>query len=295
MRETLTEGKVVAAHAEAGPVASAALNQHYAYRDVWQNDPKTCEQMLKLGVRRFETDLLPSSEGVPMVVHNSIIDGKNAWEWTTAELEARGCTPFDKQLDLVEKTLEGLPGEPTLFVETKGPGSESSEFTTDAGANGVSEQGVILIKGVEEIIQKRVQSGKWRYDQLPLISFNHKMLALTSKDICIGLSFAKENFDLQEEEMAHAIERPDFQTAFVDRMVQEAVDAEAFAINPDSRLVDERLVQAAEEKNIAVQAWMNFGVEEPLEDLLRWGVNVFTDCPLTAEAAKQKRLSPPTP
>jgi len=93
---------------------------HYDYRDQWANRLPTFARMLEQGVRCFEHDLLPSSDGDVMMVHNSVINGKNVWECSTEELETQGCARFEDLLDMVED-FQKLTGEKvTLLNELKG-------------------------------------------------------------------------------------------------------------------------------------------------------------------------------
>ncbi len=275
---------------------------HYDYREEWANRLKTFERMWEKGVREFELDVLPSKSSTPTVIHNSVIDGKNVALWSDAELASKGSLPLKSLLDSVERFPGFADERARLFVELKG--SHSAEELSDAGENGVAPASRKLVEDVVALVTQRVQSGKWSYEQLPIIGFNHGMLRLAKQlnpDIQVATSFGKENFGLAEEQMAGVRARPDFDT-FIHQMLTQAKETGAFAINPDSRLVTERLVAAAHQHGLQVNAWTAFRVPEATRELLDWNVDtLITDTPLraartqlTMDLEKFLKAGPPT-
>lgn len=263
---------------------------HYDYREGWANRTRTFARMFREGVRSFELDLVLSRDGDPIVTHDSTVDGKVAWEWSTRELQSKGWATFTEVLDTLEQEAAAAGHGATVLVELKG--AFSSEEGTDVGQAGVTKVSDALSRKVAALLSARLDSGRWTPEQLPVIGFNHAMLRLAREvepRLLIGLSYASESFDLSGEAMATVTSRPDFETAIAGKMVRDAVEQRAFAINPDVRFVDERLLRAAKNAGILVQAWIPYGVEEPTRTLLQWGVDVLiTDCPLAAEAEKRR-------
>jgi glycerophosphoryl diester phosphodiesterase len=256
---------------------------HWDYRDGWANRLRTFATMMEQGVRMFELDLLTSKEGEVFVVHNSNIDGEHVWEMTNAQLERKGCFRPTELLDVAED-FQRRTGERVQFMlELKG--AFSSEDLTDAGENGVAEKSAELVRNITALLDARVPSHGWDNDQLSLIGFNHAMLAM-AKDLrpqtCIGLNIGKENFGLDESEMGGFLNEPAY-SAYVQKMVDDAKRLDAFAINPDNRMVTPQFVEAAHAAGILVQPWTNYGMDEHRETMLEYGVDtLITDYPLTA-------------
>jgi glycerophosphoryl diester phosphodiesterase len=280
---------------------------HYDYREVWANRLPTFELVWQRGVHSFELDLLPTSDGGVCVTHNSVIDGKNVWDWTSAELCNKGWPELDALLDRLESLQQQrskrvrafLPGRfgkrarAKVLVELKG--AFSSEEGTDAGQHGIQPVSRSLVERAVSIIGRRLDSGKWTSDQLVLIGFNHRMLALAASmdpRLQIGLSYGKEYFDLTEEEMRSVRGRPDYEESFIRRMIAGAKAAGAVSIVPDSRFVDARLVKAAHENQLRVQVWTSFRIQEPIEEMLALGVDtIISDTPLAVQSAERRHRS----
>lgn len=233
---------------------------HYALRELWANRLPTFEYMIKKGISCFELDLLPSKDSDVIVVHNSIIDGRNAWEWSRQELQQKGCCTLEELLNAIEKTKQKI----TLLLEVKG--SLSSETSTDIGSHGISEPSKILIQKVVDIITERTAKHGWGYDQLPVIGFNHQMLEMVKQlnpKILIGLSYAVENLS--------------------PNMIEDAKKSGAYAINPDDRFVNKELVESAHEAGLKVQSWTSYRIEPRPKEMIELGVDtLITDCPLEA-------------
>jgi glycerophosphoryl diester phosphodiesterase len=282
----------------------------YDYREVWANRVSTFELMWNRGVHYFELDLVPTKDGGVCVTHDSVIDGKKAWEWTTAELIEKGVPELDALLDLFEslekrsakKVRAFLPGRlkrrprTKMLVELKG--AFSSEAGTDAGQHGVQPVSRELVERTASILGRRLDAGTWTSEQLVLVGFNHGMLELAKQlepRLQIALSYAKESFGLEDAVLSSVRERQEFD-AMIDRMISEAKAAGAVAIVPDGRFVDERLVKAAHENDLRVHVWTSYRVDEPTEELLALGVDtIISDTPLAVRnAERRQRVKRPT-
>lgn len=267
---------------------------HYEYREEWANRKSTLELMYAKGIRSFETDVLPTAKSVDsprdvVVTHNSEIDGQKTWEWLASDLEQKGWSTLEDMLDTLEQLVATHGGRPMLFTELKG--ALSTERATDIGDKGLMPASVEMVHQVVDSITQRVEAGTFTYDELPLISFNHPMLALAKKlnpELKIGLSFAQENLGLTNREMATVTQRPDYKAFVIDRMIGDALAARAYSIAPDSRFLTRELVEAAHAAGLEVHGWTAYQVEEPITEMLEWGVDtLITDLPLAVEAAKQ--------
>lgn len=269
---------------------------HFDYRDHWANRLDTFRHMLEQGVRSFELDLLPSRDGDVMMVHNSEINGRKVWETSTEELEEQGCPSIETLLDMVE-TFRHRTGERVeLLLEMKG--ALSSETATDAGENGVAEQSEGMVRHMVELLRERTGGEHgWDYGQLPLIGFNHGMLKLAKSlepEVHIGLSYAREHFGLDDEQMVEATSRPDYAERIVRRMAGDAREAGACAIIPDDRLIDAQLIEKAHANGLKVWSWTDFSMRERPEEMIRMGVDtVISDRPLHAQEVLEQ-LQPKT-
>lgn len=256
---------------------------HYDYRDAWANRKQTFMTMLDQGVRSFELDLMLSKDGEVMVVHNSCIDGKNVSQTHSTELEAKGCIRYPELLDAFEAYQQEHKTRITILNETKG--SFSDETNTDAGANGVAPISAQLVKKVVSELNQRI-GHEWDAEQLPIIGFNHKMLDMAKQlkpELEIGLTYGKENFLFSEDDMQNVTTRNDY-PQMVQRMVDEALEAGAYAINPDNRLVTRELVNSAHDAGLLVQSWSGFNMPERQGDMIEAGVDtLITDCPKQAQ------------
>jgi glycerophosphoryl diester phosphodiesterase len=198
--------------------------------------------MLDEGVRCFELDLLPSADGDVMMVHNSVIDGKNVWELSAKDLEKQGCAKLTDLLDMVEEFQCKTGERVRLLLEVKG--SVSTEEITDASED-VTEISADMIGEIVHTINERTKKDVWEYDQLSLIGFNHGMLKMAKEmdpGIQIGLSYA---------------------------------------INPDDRLMSPQMVGAAHAQGLKVQSWTDGTMRERPDEMIRMGVDtLITDRPV---------------
>lgn len=265
---------------------------HYEKRDFWANRRKTFEYMLEKGVRCFEYDLLLSQDGEVMIVHNSDINGKHVWNSTAEELMQAGCMKYEALLDIMEKFQNRTGEKITLLTELKG--SHSSENSTDAGENGVHPKSAELARKTANIITQRVNSGNWGYEQISVIGFNHGMLKViqeVNKYIPVGLSFATEHFNIK---IAPGIDDGKLGGQYNNQILQ-IVDSfskdgkKPYAINPDSRFVDEALIDEVHKRGMKVQVWSAFKIKENT-GVMKISDTWITDCPIAAQA-KIKTLS----
>lgn len=132
--------------------------------------------------------------------------------------------------EVLEATHGKLPGgkNPTIFIEIKDPNSAE-----------------LIVRFIEQA----VQSGKWQYHELPVISFLKKPLEqvrVLSKNILLGATFEQDqNLDghfFYEEKNSKAT-------------LNKILEFNPNFINPHVDVITPDMVKAAHEKGIKVNVW----------------------------------------
>lgn len=187
-----------------------------------ENTLPSFEKAIEHKADGIELDIWPDVTGEPMVIHDESLSrtmhhqGK-VTSMRMTELISLGVPSYQQVLDMAASKL-------VIFTELKGEQEDR----------------------VGQAINHAVASGKWRYEQLPVIGFNHAQLARLKAEypeIEIGISFSKKMLEYVPAEK-HA-----------PYMVVKATSMRATAINPDYRLVTPELVEKAHAAGLKVNVW----------------------------------------
>lgn len=209
---------------------------------------------LEMGADGIELDIWPDADGLPMVIHDETLSRTTQQSGKVTAMRAADLVPLG--IPTYQHALDIAPGKITIFTELKGACEEAT------GA----------------LIEKAVASGTWRYEQLPVIGFDHEQLRRMKAlypHILIGATFSRKM--LENIPSAH----------HADHMVAQAQSIGASAINPDYRLVTSKLVEKAHATGLKVNVW-TVNRPDDMEAMLALGVDaIMTDYPDILRQMKQ--------
>lgn len=211
-----------------------------------ENTLPAFEKAIEMGADGIELDVWPDADGVPVVIHDETLSrttkqGGKVTASHAADLAPLGVPTYQKALDLA-------PGKIVIFTELKG------ECEKNIGA----------------YIEKAVNDGAWRYEQLPVIGFDHeqlKRMKMLYPRIFTGATFSRKMLESvpTAQHAAH--------------MIAEAQRIGARAINPDFRFTSREVVEQAHAAGLKVNVWT---VNRPndMNAMLALGVDaIMTDYP----------------
>lgn len=211
-----------------------------------ENTLPAFEKAIEMGADGVELDLWPAADGTPVVIHDEELERTHRHNGKVTAMDVADLRGLD--IPSYAQVLELAQGKLVVFTELKGPREDK---VAEAIHHGVTEDG-------------------WSYAALPVISFNHAQLERLKRanpDIRIGASFSRKML-----EHIPAAERINF-------MLTRARNMQAFAINPDYRLVTPELVERAHAAGLQVNVW-TVNAPDAMHDLMAMGVDsIMTDYP----------------
>lgn len=211
-----------------------------------ENTLPAFEKAIEMQADGVELDIWPDATGVPMVIHDESLSRTTRHKgkvtaMRSADLQPLGVPSYAQVLDMAA-------GKLIIFTELKGPREEH----------------------VGKAISDAVATGGWRYDELPVIGFDHeqlKRLKAAYPHIHIGASFSKKML----EHLPRAKQIP--------YMISKASAMHAVAINPDYHVVDAELVERAHNAGLKVNVW-TVNSAKAMDAMLALGVDaIMTDYP----------------
>lgn len=211
-----------------------------------ENTLPAFEKAIEMGADGVELDLWPAKDGTPVVIHDEELERTHQHHGKVTAMDVADLRGLD--IPSYAQVLELAQGKLVVFTELKGPREDK----------------------VAEAIHHAVSADGWSYAALPVISFNHAQLERMKRahpDIRIGASFSRKML-----EHIPAAEQGDF-------MLTRARNMQAFAINPDYRLVTPELVERAHAAGLQVNVW-TVNAPDAMRDLMAMGVDsIMTDYP----------------
>src|SRR5688500_10081849 len=117
-----------------------------------ENTLPAFEKAIEMGADGIELDIWPDADGIPVIIHDETLSRTTKHEGRVTAMRAADFAPLG--VPAYQQALDLAPGKIVIFTELKG------ECEENAGA----------------MIEKAVADGKWRYEQLPVIGFDHDQL-----------------------------------------------------------------------------------------------------------------------
>ena len=217
-----------------------------------ENTVLSIQKALDLGVDGIEIDVFRCQSGEIVVFHdkklNKLTNGKGKIQQKTwaqlQELKVMGSEP----IPLLEEIIQLINGRVRLNIELKGKNTS---------------------KGVFNIIQTAVESGRWKMNQLYVSSFDWEELrAFRKLTNQFGIAVLTENNPLTAISIAHELN--------------------AFAINPNHKKLTENMVKQIQGEGFEVLTW-TVNDTTRIEELTSWGVDgIITDFPNRAKSKRKK-------
>ena len=217
-----------------------------------ENTVLSIQKALDLGVDGIEIDVFRCKSGEIVVFHdkklNKLTNGKGEVQQKTwaqlQELQVMGSEP----IPVLEEIIQLINGRVRLNIELKGKNTS---------------------KGVFNIIQTAVESGRWKMNQLYVSSFDWEELRVFRKlTNQFGIAVLTENNPLTAISIAHELN--------------------AFAINPNHKKLTENMVKQIQGEGFEVLTW-TVNDTTRIEELTSWGVDgIITDFPNRAKSKRKK-------
>ena len=236
--------------------AGAQQTQIIGHRGAMGNAPEntvlSVQKALALGVDGIEIDVFRCQSGEIVVFHdkklNKLTNGKGKIEQKTwaqlQELEVMGSEP----IPVLKEIIQLINGRVRLNIELKGKNTS---------------------KGVFNIMQTAIESGRWKINQLYVSSFDWEELRefrkLTNQ---FGIAVLTDNNPLNAIPIAHELK--------------------AFAINPNHKKLTQDMIKQIHREGFEVLTWT---VNEPtrIKELTSWGVDaIISDFPDRAKSKLKK-------
>lgn len=226
--------------------------------DLPENTMGSFAEALKRGATAIELDVHRCKSGEMVVIHDEDVSRTTSGSGKVSELTLAELKKFDagngEQIPTLDEVLELVNRKASIFIELKSPGA----------------------KHVAATIHDAVENKGWKYDQLPVIGFNHRQL----------YAFKRQNPDIEIGATIHK----KVKTVGALTLMAVAKRMGASAINPDHRLVTPSLVRKAHANGMKVNVWT---VNEPkdIRRMLDAGVDaIMSDYP--ERIAQVKKLYP---
>lgn len=208
-----------------------------------ENTVLSVQKALTLDVDGIEIDVFRCQSGEIVVFHdkklNKLTDGKGRIEQKTwaqlQELQVMGSEP----IPVLEEIIQLINGRVRLNIELKGKNTS---------------------KGVFNIMQTAVESGRWKMNQLYVSSFDWEELSefrkLTNQ---FGIAVLTDNNPLNTIPIAHELN--------------------AFAINPNHNELTLEIIKQIQGEGFEVLTW-TVNDTARIHELTSWGVDaIITDFP----------------
>ena len=217
-----------------------------------ENTVLSVQKALALDVDGIEIDVFRCQSGEIVVFHdkklNELTDGKGKIEQKTwaqlQELQVMGSEP----IPVLEEIIQLINGRVRLNIELKGKNTS---------------------KGVFNIMQTAVESGRWKMNQLYVSSFDWEELRefrkLTNR---FGIAVLTDKNPLDAIPVAHELS--------------------AFAINPNHKKLTKDMIKQIQGEGFEVLTW-TVNDTTRIEELTSWGVDgIITDFPNRAKSKRKK-------
>ena len=208
-----------------------------------ENTVLSIQKALDLGVDGIEIDVFRCQSGEIVVFHdkklNKLTNGKGKIQKKTwaqlQELQVMGSEP----IPVLEEIIQLINGRVRINIELKGKNTS---------------------KGVFNIMQTAVESGRWKMNQLYVSSFDWKELRefrkLTNQ---FGIAVLTDKNPLDAIPVAHELS--------------------AFAINPNHKKLTQDMIKQIQGKGFEVLTW-TVNDTTRIEELTSWGIDgIITDFP----------------
>ena len=213
-----------------------------------ENTVLSVQKALALDVDGIEIDVFRCQSGEIVVFHdkklNELTDGKGKIEQKTwaqlQELQVMGSEP----IPVLEEIIQLINGRVRLNIELKGKNTS---------------------KGVFNIMQTAVESGRWKMNQLYVSSFDWEELGefrkLTNR---FGIAVLTDKNPLDAIPVAHELS--------------------AFAINPNHKKLTKDMIKQIQGEGFEVLTW-TVNDTTRIQELTSWGVDaIITDFPDRAKS-----------
>lgn len=211
-----------------------------------ENTLPAFEKAAEMHADGIEFDVWPDASGMPMVIHDDELKRTHGHDGRVTKMLAEDLAALD--IPRYQQVLDMAKGRLILFTELKGDAEDA----------------------VAEAIHRAVAQDGWRYEELPVIGFDHAQLERLKRAnpaILIGATFSRNMLEHVPQG-----EQADF-------MVTRAINLKASAINPDYRMVTPELVEKAHAANLAVNVW-TVNTPGTMKKLMDMGVDsIMTDYP----------------
>ena len=208
-----------------------------------ENTVLSIQKALELGVDSIEIDVFRCQSGEIVVFHdkklNKLTNGKGKIQQKTWSQLQKLQVMGSESIPVLEEIIQLINGRVRLNIELKGKNTS---------------------KGVFNIIQTDVESGRWKMDQVYVSSFDweelHDFRKLTNE---FGIAVLTDNNPLSAIPVAHELN--------------------AFAINPNHKKLTENMVKQIQGEGFEVLTW-TVNDTARIHELTSWGVDaIITDFP----------------